>query len=285
VGCQLPGPAADLLVDPRYADVYKVYSLGSVPGVPPQRYGGLTLERGDSNKLLIGGNANDPTAALYAIRVVRSCGHIIGFEGTATRFADAPNVDGGLDYGPGGILLFTGYNVNTIGQIRPGEATVARTTDLAMLGIDTSVGALRVVPAGFSSAGSLKVISWSGGQWRQLGMAAGADGLLELTAGVPPLAITLPGGPEGFAYVPQGSPHFDRPSLVVSEWSAGKVSTYEADAAGDPLPATRKELLTGFRGAEGAYFDPGTGDFLFSTWSGAAGSERVIIIHGFVPIG
>jgi hypothetical protein len=43
--------------------------------------------------------------------------------------------------------------------------------------------------------------------------------------------------------------------------------------------------LTGLKGAEGAFFDPATGDFLFSTWSGTGGSERVILVEGFVPIG
>ena len=32
-------------------------------------------------------------------------GHIVGFSGTATRFADAANNDGGVTYGPGGVLF------------------------------------------------------------------------------------------------------------------------------------------------------------------------------------
>lgn len=284
-GCREPEAAAGITLNPELTDVYKAFSLGAVPGVPAQRYGGLTLAMGDTSTLLIGGNANDATAQLYAVHVVRACGHIVGFEGPAMPVAQTANIDGGVDYGPGGVFFFAGYPTNTIGQIRPGESMAARTTDLGALGVPGSVGALKFVPPRFARAGALKVVSWPGGQWSELTAAPDATGLVAITAAVPRQGVVLQGGPEGFAYIPQGSPHFERPSLIVSEWSAGGVVTYDLDAEGDPVLPTRKVFLIGLQGAEGAFFDPATGDFLFSTWNGTGGSERVIIIQGFVPIG
>lgn len=284
-GCREPDAATGVTLNPELTDVYRAFSLGSVPGVPPQRYGGLTLAMGDPSTLLIGGNANDPGAQLYAIRVVRACGHIVGFEGTAMPVAQTAHIDGGVDYGPGGVFFFAGYPTNTIGQIRPGESVSARTVDLGALGVPASVGALKFVPARFARAGALKVVSWPGGQWFELAGQADAMGLLDITAATPRMGVVLTGGPEGFAYIPPGSPHFERPSLIVSEWSAGGVATYDLDAQGDPVISTRKAFLTGLMGAEGAFFDPATGDFLFSTWNGTGGSERVILVQGFVPIG
>ena len=38
----------------------------------------------------------------------------------------------------------------------------------------------------------------------------------------------------------------------------------------------------GLQGAEGAYRNPATGDFFFSTWGQAA--DRTIVVRGFAPI-
>jgi hypothetical protein len=53
----------------------------------------------------------------------------------------------------------------------------------------------------------------------------------------------LSGGPEGIVYVPSGSPRFDRPSLLVSEYSAGNVAAYEVDGNGDPVVASRRTFI------------------------------------------
>jgi hypothetical protein len=66
--------------------------------------------------------------------------------------------------------------------------------------------------------------------------------------------------------------------MIVSEYSAGIVSTYEVDANGDPMVGTRRDFMTGLSGAEGAVIDPVTGDFLFSTFGGGS---RVIVVSGF----
>ena len=40
--------------------------------------------------------------------------------------------------------------------------------------------------------------------------------------------------------------------------------------------------MTGLHGAEGAFRDPATGDFFFSTWGQMA--DRTIVVRGFAPI-
>src|SRR5687768_13304821 len=66
---------------------YSVRDLGQPPGVPA-RLGGLTFFAGDSNRLLIGGEANASTGALYSVPLSRGAdGRITGFSGPGTRFA------------------------------------------------------------------------------------------------------------------------------------------------------------------------------------------------------
>ena len=86
------------------------------------------------------------------------------------------------------------------------------------------------------------------------------------------------GGPEGFVYVPSGSPQFSGPSLLVSEYGVDEIAAYQVDGNGDPVVATRREFITGLDGAEGALLDPVTGDYLFSTFGGGS---RVIVVRGF----
>jgi len=156
-----PGPAPAITIDPFYAGTYTFTDLGSVPGLPPF-YGGLTLKDGDPNTLLIGGNANAAPGALYSIGVVRDAGnHIIGFSGSASFFADAAFNDGGVVYGPGGVLFLARWPVNELGQTKPGSAITDRIIDLDPLGVVPSPGGLAFVPVGFPGAGQLKLVSWA----------------------------------------------------------------------------------------------------------------------------
>ncbi|TWT45708.1 hypothetical protein RAS1_21370 [Phycisphaerae bacterium RAS1] len=268
-------------VDPFYAGNYSYADLGSVPGVPA-RYGGLTLKYDDPNTLLIGGEANAASGALYAINVTRDMdNHIIGFSGSAMRFADAAFNDGGVAYEPASNVLFASrWPVNQLGQTRPGSSITDKIIDLAPLGVAGSHAALNFIPTGFGPAGRLKLVSWGGGQWYDAEIAPDGTGLFDLATVTAIPASNLGGGPEGFAYVPLGSPLFSAPSMVVSEFSAGNVATYELDANGDPIVASRRTLMSGLSGAEGAFIDPLTGDFLFSTFGGG---DRVVVVHGFVP--
>ncbi|MFQ6026904.1 MAG: hypothetical protein ACE5Q6_05240 [Dehalococcoidia bacterium] len=270
--------SAQGLVEAPFDSDYVNIDLGSVPGLPTP-YGGLTFLAGDPDTILIGGNANNADGLLYSIGVVRDVdNHITGFSGSATFFADAANNDGGVVYGPGGVLFLARYPNNEIGQTKPGSAITDKIVDLTPLGVTPSPGGLNFVPAGFPGAGQLKSVSWAGGQWYTLAYAADGTGTFDITGAT--LETTITGGPEGLVYVPPGSPVFDDLGLdlLVSEWSAGNVVAYGIDNNGDPIPATRTVFISGLSGAEGAVIDPLTGDFLFSTFEGG---DRVVVVQGF----
>lgn len=262
---------------PPFDGSYSAADIGSPPGVPAN-LGGLTLKAGTTDRLLIGGEANVSTGALYEVGLVRDgSGHISGFSGTATRFADAANNDGGVTYGPGDVLFLARYPNNEIGQTVPGSVITNKIVPLDPLGISGSPGSLLFVPPGQPGAGSLKIASYSGGQWYDAAVAADGAGTYDIV-NVRAIPGAVLSGPEGFIYVNAGSPRFSAASLLVSEYGAGRVSAFEVDADGDPLVATRRDFITGLSGAEGAFVDPVTGDFLFSTYGGG---NRVIVVRGF----
>ena len=272
------GSASAQTIEPPFNAQYSVVDLGPPPGVPA-RLGGLTLLAGDQNTLLIGGEANTSTGALYAVRVTRNAqGHITGFSGTATRFADAPFNDGGVSYGPGGVLFVARWPSNELGQIRPGSGTTDKVIDMSQFGVESSLVALAFVPPGFPGAGSLKLSSYGGGAWYDAGLTPDATGTYDLTGVTEVPASRLGGGPVGYVYVPAGSSQFANPSMLVAEYQAGNVAAYELDADGNPRVPTRRTFLSGLTGADGAFIDPVTDDFLFSTFGGG---DRVVVVRGF----
>jgi hypothetical protein len=278
-----PGDCAALgvKVDPAFAAKYTCFDLGPVPGVPANKYGGLTLTLDRcSTTLLIGGEANQFTGKLYAVPVARDeSGHVAAFSGPGTVKADAPYNDGGITYGPNQVLFFTRWPQNELQQTRPGSTLADKVIPLMPLGVMYSSASLAFVPVGLPGAGALKLVSWSGGQWYTVALHPDGDMFAVDSARYD---LTLPGGPEGFVYVAAGSPLFDANALLVSEWSANAISTYQIDDQGNPVLTTRRPFMTGLRGAEGAYRDPATGDFFFSTWGQSA--DRVIVVRGFNPI-
>lgn len=269
-------PAGAQTIDPFYSGNYSYTSLGSVPGVPTN-YGGLTLRAGTTDRLLIGGAANTGSGQLFEIGITRDgSGHINGFTGTSTVFAEAPYNDGGVVYGPAGVLFASRWPVNELAQYKFGSTTPDKVIDLAALGVANSHSAINFVPVGHPGTGRVKLVSYIGGEFYDATLTPDGFGTYDLV-GVSQVA-TLQGGPEGFAYVPIGSPLFANPSMILSEYAAGIVSTYELDANGDPIVGTRREFMTGLSGAEGAFIDPLTGDFLFSTFGGA---NQVVVVQGF----
>jgi hypothetical protein len=241
--------------------------------------GGLVFSAEDPDVLLIGGAANAPQAAIYAVPVTRDgTGRVTGFAGPAMFYASAPNIDGGLTYAPGDVLLFSRYSMNNVGQLLPGSTTPDRDIPLSPLGFTGSVGALAVVPAGFPGAGRLKVFPFNSSVWHDAAITPDGNGTFDISA--PTNSIPLLGGPEGIVYVEAGSPQFSTDSVLISEYSAQSVSAYRIDANGDPVPGTRRVFMTGLPGAEGGTRDPVTGDFLFSTFGGGAG---IVVVRGFNP--
>jgi hypothetical protein len=246
----------------------------------PANLGGVTFLRGNPNVLLIGGAANNPASAVYRIGVTRDVqGNITGWNGPATLFSTAPNIDGGLTYNLDGVLFFTGYPNNTLGYMRPGSVVPDRIINLSALtpnSIASSVGTLQFVPPGFLGAGNLIVGSYSASTWYKVTLNTDAplSYIVESVVNGP----STGGGPEGLVYIPTNNPLFCTQSVLVSEYSAGAVRSYQIDSNGFPIPSTRRDFITGLSGAEGAVLDPITGQFIFSTFGGG---NRVIVVRGF----
>jgi len=267
-------------IEPPYDSNYVFIDLGPVPGLPVP-YGGLTLNINDPNELLIGGSANSGAGMIYAIDVVRDgSNHIIGYSGVAVPVIGGGFNNGGLTFGPGDVLFYSRYSINELGQIKPGSAITDKIIPLTPLGVTVSTGGLNFVPPGFPSAGNLKINSWPSGDWYDVTLTPDGGGTYNINTLVNVPGSTLPGGPEGFIWVPFGSPDFPNPSMLVSEWSAGNIAAFEIDGNSDPVIATRQTFMSGLSGAEGAFIDPVTGDFMFSTFGSG---DRVVIVQGFLP--
>ena len=181
------GLHAAVTIDPHYAATYRTFELGSAAGVP-DNYGGLTFKLGDPNTMLVGGMANGPGAKVYSVAVLRDAsGHITGFQGTATVFANANGVtggiDGGLAYGPGGVLFYTSFADNRIGQIEPASTGPDKLVNLTPLGVTGSVGGLAFVPAGMPGAGRLKLVSILGNRWYDATVTPDGTGTYNITRG------------------------------------------------------------------------------------------------------
>ena len=273
-----------------FAAGYSVSSLGSVPSLPTN-YGGLTFV--DNDTILIGGAANGAPGRLYTIDVTRGAGnHITGFVGTASLFRGGSigtYNDGGVVFGPGGVLFTSEWPINKLGQTKTGSTVEDKVIDLATLGVASSHSAINFVPTSFSGGGQVKLVSYAGGQWYSGSLTPDGSGTYDiigltqidvnaLAAGIQ----NLQGGPEGFTYIASGNAAFTNNSLLLSEYQAGIVSAYEVDANGDPIASTRRVFLSGLSGAEGATVDPVTGDFMFSTFGGL---NQVVVVSGFtVPV-
>jgi hypothetical protein len=279
VACDSPlAPAgAGATLDAAFAPLYKAYELGAVPGVP-DHLGGCVVKSDDKNTMLFVGASESQIGAIYSIKLKRdACGHIVGFGDAAVKVADTPYVDANLVYAPGNVIFYTGWPVGEFSQLLPGATAPAQTVSLKSMGMPDSAGGLGFVPPPLGGQGGLRTVSWPNGDWYHLGYKLGAAPLF--TIGPLEKKVTLPGGPGGFAYVPSGSPGFPKQSVVVSEWSADKVATYEVDDAGDPIVASRRELFSAFPKPWGAYFEPETGDFVFLTWGSPP--DKVFVVQGF----
>ena len=257
---------------------YVLTDLGSIEQLPAQ-YGGLTIRPEQPNTLYIGGHANTSSGALYSVALVRdpATNHITGFGGAAVMYVAAPNNDGGIIFAQNGTLLFTRYSMNELGQVLPDNTYVS--TPLTNYGISSSVGALAFVPAGYPGAGSLVFSSYSASIMYKVPFSIDVNGQYLFSNQIAEVSVFgIASGPEGIAYIPEGSAAFSNPSMVISSYANGTVVAFEVGDHGLPVPATAREMVTGLTGAEGALIDPLTGDFLFSTFGG---NNKVIRITGF----
>lgn len=281
------GASQALTLGADFAADYTATSLGSVTDLPTN-YGGLTFL--DNNNILIGGAANGPSGLIYQVGVTRGAdNHVTGFSGAATPFRGgtigAFN-DGGVTFGPDGVLFTSRWPSNQLGQTKPGSTAEDKIIDLAALGVAQSHAAINFVPVGFSGAGKVKLVSWAGGQWYTAELQADGSGtfnLINITQvdvdGVNGGIQNLPGGPEGFVFIDGANTGFGVDSLLLAEYSAGQIGVYDLDANGDPILGSRRDFITDLSGAEGAAIDPLTGDFFFSTFGG---SNQVVRVSGFL---
>jgi hypothetical protein len=265
---------------PDFLADYTATDLGSVGGLP-SAYGGMVFKAGDSDTLLIGGAANTSAGRYYEVPVVRDgAGHVTGF-GAITAFGEVGEYnDGGIAYGPDGVLFTSQWEENGLGQTKPGSTDEDKVIDLNALGIttDSSISGLNFVRSGFSGAGRMKAVSWAGGSWYDIVLTPDGSGTYDIVSAS--LEVVLPGGPEGFVFIDdEGNPGFDVDSLLIADFNLGRISAYDLDANGDPLLPTRRDFITDLVGAEGTVIDPVTGDFLFSTFGGG---DRIIRVEGFV---
>jgi hypothetical protein len=271
-------------LDPYYAASYNIRGIGVVPDLPSE-YGGLTFKAGDANTLLIGGAAETDSAKIYSITVVRGAnGHITGLSGSAAYFADAQGlpgqgggIDGGLIYGPGNVLFYASYSDNSIGQIKPGQSSVAKQTDLSTIGVEGSTGSLVIVPPGMPGAGRLKILSYKVSTWYDTTLSPDGSGTYNLAPVSASVQLDMGLGLEGAFYVAAGNPRFPNPSVLVSDYSGSRIVSFEVNGNGDPLPNTQRDFATDLSGVEGAAVDPLTGDFVFSTFTGG----EVYVVGGF----
>ncbi|MCP3918960.1 MAG: hypothetical protein GY711_25730 [bacterium] len=253
---------AQFTLGPDFVNDYTLNNLFSVPGVPSGAYGGLEFKDGDPNKLLIVGDGETAAAAIYEVDLTRDVdGHVNGFSGTATLVATAPNATGGLQYGPGGVLFYTTYPNNTLGQIKPGSTAPDKEVLLTPLGIGPSTGGVCIAPNGQD----LKLTSYDADSWYDADLAADGTGTYDVVNGSF-RAFLGSVGPESIIHVDTSYPGFTNESALVCEWFAESIGAYELDASGDAIPGTRRDFLTGASGytAAGSAIDPLTGDFLFS---------------------
>ncbi len=257
---------------------YAINDLGSITDLPTP-YGGLTIRSSSMDTLYIGGTANQAGGAVYKVPLLRDVNtqRITGFGGPAVLHAPAPNIDGGLSFAPNGTMLYTRFNMNEWGQLLTNGTALS--TPLGPLGITMSVGSHAFVPAGSPGTGNLIIASYNAAIIYKVPFTIGADGAYEPVAPTASVSVSgIANGPEGIAYVPSGSAGFTNPSMVVSAYQANKIVVFEVDADGLPVPSTARDMITGLSGAEGAFIDPLTGDFLFSTFGGF---NKVIRVSGF----
>lgn len=271
--------AAQILVAPGFSAQYSVRQQAlTVPGVPGP-YSGITFA--DANTILIGGAANTDAGAIYRATVTRDgTGHINGFQ-TAILLSTAPYIDGGLLFGPGGVLFFTGYPVNTLGQIKQGSVSPNVILNLNNSGIVPSVGSLAFVPPGFPGAGKFKIASAPTGAGYFYDATLVPDGFGTFTIGsATEVLSTGVIGPEGIIYVPFGSPSFPTPSVLVGEFDLNRTSAYTLDSNGTPVASSRQDFLLGLTLPNGAALDPLTGDLLATS---SYQSGFVAVVSGLLP--
>ncbi len=249
-----PPPGTGPAIMAPYSSFFSLTDLGVVTGVP-SALGPLVFRVGDPTTLLIGGNANDPSGAFYAVQVNRGPGgHITGF-GSVAPFASAPFNGAGAAYGPGSALFYACALVNQVGEIPSAGATPGTCVGGRNVATQPSVYGL-----GFSGS-ALKLLSWPAGAWYTATVSSDGSGNI---GGVTQMA-TITNGGRGFAYIPSGMPALPLNSVLLCEYSTQQVVIYQADGSGNPDPLTRTAFVVRVPAVQAIVVDPVTGDIIIAT--------------------
>jgi hypothetical protein len=265
---------------PDFLADYSFYDVGT-PAIPGS-ITGITFESGNTNALLIGGYGYSSFGTIWQVPIVRDAGgHVASYAGGNVQVATAPYIDGGLTYGPGGVLFHTGWGPNTLGQLEAGSTAPDRTDVLTGYGVGGSVGGVTFVPPGFAGAGKCKLTDFNTEGWYELPLTPDGNGTYQPGTAVLLATITGWGGPEAIAYVAGGVPGFAVDSVVIAEYGAWQAAVYDIDGNGDPIIATRRVLIDNVPNLDGLTIDPLTGDFLITT---AGGGDRLIVVRRNGPV-
>ena len=176
---------------------YSIINLGA--SSVPTPYGGISFKYGDTNTLLLGGNANYSNGVIYTVPVVRdpTTHHVTGF-GSATQWSTAPYIQSALVSNANGTVLYIDLSQSEIVEI---PVTGGSPSDyLSGYPVGGSVGAIQAVPSGYSGSPNL--------------IQASVDYCQYCTTSLwnsgPCIAHTnsLGNGPLGTAYLASGYPGF-----------------------------------------------------------------------------
>lgn len=265
-------------IDPAYAGSYSAVDIGAPP--VSGDIGALTFK--DANTLYIDVNTYSSSAEIDAFTVTRGAGqHITGFSGVGTKIANAPYCDGGLQFGLNGVLFYTGFGPNQLGQIKPGSTSPDKVTVLTPLGVSPSVGSLAFVPPSFPGAGNLKLISWNAETWYSTYLSPDGSGTFNVASVASP-ATPLPAiNWEGMAFIEAGQPLFTVNSVLINADLSEAVYAFQLDANGNPITSTQKHFMN-VSDPVGMTVDPVTGDILITTEQGPL-AHHIAIVQGFMP--
>ena len=128
---------------------------------------------------------------IHQVGVIRDANmHITGFSGTASVYPIAQAAiglfnDGGVAFGPQNVLFVTRSPVNQVEQSKVGSSAPDKVVDLSPLGVVASTGSIGFVPPGFPGAGSMKIVSFTGGGWYHADFVPDGSGTFDITAASP----------------------------------------------------------------------------------------------------
>jgi hypothetical protein len=279
-------------IDPAYSDKYTATDLGQVPVFNQNGNGGsiAAIVFKDPNTLYMAVNDDGAAGEIDSVHVIRdSNNHITGFSNPAW-VANTPYIDGGMQFAPNGVLLYTIYSsspstYNKLGELKPGSTSPDKEFSLTPLGISPSVGSLAFVPDGMAGAGSFKLTSWNAQTWYEATLTSDGSGLYNVSS--VGASVPLPHYTEGIGYVRAGNAHFPFDSVILAAdygTLANALYSYQVDSNGNPITSTRHTFAS-IDNPYGITFDPITGDMLVSTEVGHPNTfEHITLIQGFDPV-